>query len=102
VPVKWQTRIIDWSPPRQFIDLQVRGPYLLWHHQHRLEPAPGGGTICFDRVVYKLPVPIVRRIVHPLIVRRQLLAIFRFRRRAIGEQLGWVLGPQDDVRIAPL
>lgn len=42
LPIKWQTRIIDYSPPRQFIDLQIRGPYSLWHHQHTFEPnAPG-------------------------------------------------------------
>ena len=39
VPIKWRTRIIDFTPPRQFIDLQIRGPYALWHHQHTFEPA---------------------------------------------------------------
>jgi ligand-binding SRPBCC domain-containing protein len=102
IPIKWRTRIIDWSPPRQFIDLQVRGPYRLWHHQHRFEPASGGGTACFDRVVYALPVPLVGRLIHPLMVRRQLLEIFRYRRRVIGQHLGWVRGVQDDVAIRPL
>ncbi len=102
VPIRWRTRIIDWSPPRQFIDLQVRGPYALWHHQHRFEPSSGGGTVCFDRVIYKLPVPLVRRVVHSLVVRKQLLEIFRFRRRVIGERLGWVRAVQEDVKINPL
>jgi ligand-binding SRPBCC domain-containing protein len=102
IPIKWRTRIIDWSPPRQFIDLQVSGPYRLWHHQHRFEPSSRGGTVCFDRVVYALPVPLLRRLVHPLIVRRQLREVFRFRRRAIGQRLGWVRPVQDDVEIRPL
>src|SRR5687768_255316 len=48
VAVKWRTKIIDFSPPRQFIDLQIRGPYALWHHQHTFTPAEsdGGGVIC--------------------------------------------------------
>jgi hypothetical protein len=53
-------------------------------------------------MIYELPVPLVRRVVHPLVVRRQLLEIFRFRRSVIGAELGWVRAVQDDVRIAPL
>jgi ligand-binding SRPBCC domain-containing protein len=102
LPIPWRTRIIDWSPPRQFIDLQVRGPYTLWHHQHVFETSSAGGTVCSDRVIYELPVPLVRRVVHPLVVRKQLLEIFRFRRKVIGERLGGLRGIQDDVRIARL
>ena len=104
VPVRWRTKIIDWSPPRQFIDLQVRGPYALWHHQHAFEPAggDGGGVACTDRVIYRMPVPVFGRAVHAAVVRRQLLDIFRFRRRVIGEHLGWVRAIQPDVEIKPL
>ena len=102
LPMRWRARIIDWSPPRQFIDLQVRGPYALWHHQHTFTPSEHGGTVCFDRVIHQLPLPLVRRIVHPLIVRKQLLNVFRFRRQVIGENLGWVRSLQDDVRIVAL
>jgi ligand-binding SRPBCC domain-containing protein len=103
LPIRWRTRIIDWSPPRQFIDLQVKGPYALWHHQHRFEPSPDGrGTACFDRVIYRLPMPIVRRLVHPLVVRRQLIEIFRFRRSVIAEHLGWIRAVQPDVQVCRL
>lgn len=102
VPVRWRTKIIDWSPPRQFIDLQIRGPYALWHHQHTFTPLPDGGTECRDRVIYRVPVPGVGRLIHAAVVRRQLLDIFRFRRKVIGEHLGWARAVQEDVRIHPL
>src|SRR5689334_18742290 len=104
VRIKWRTLIIDWSPPRQFIDLQLRGPYALWHHQHTFTPVEsgGGGVECFDRVIYQLPLPGVRRIVHATAVKRQLLEIFRFRRKVIGEHLGWVRAVQEDVQIRAL
>jgi ligand-binding SRPBCC domain-containing protein len=89
IPLRWRTRIIDWSPPRQFIDLQLRGPYSLWHHQHRFA-ACEEGTICSDRVTYKVPVPGVGRIMNALVVRRQLTGIFEFRRRVIAQELGLV------------
>ena len=98
VPIRWRTRIIDWSPPKQFIDLQIRGPYTLWHHQHTFTPGEEG-TICTDRVIYKLPVPLLNRLIHPLVVRKQLLEIFRYRRQVIAQELGWVRAVQEDVRI---
>jgi ligand-binding SRPBCC domain-containing protein len=105
VPIRWRTMIIDWSPPRQFIDLQVRGPYALWHHQHTFTPVlarDGGGVACLDRVIYQLPVPGVRRVVHWFMVKKQLIEIFRFRRQVIGEHLGWVKAIQPDVQIRSL
>ena len=100
-PMKWKTRIIDWSPPRQFIDLQIKGPYTLWHHQHRFSEL-AGGTLCEDRVTYRLPMGPLGRIFHPVTVRRQLLEIFRFRRKVMAEKLGWVRAVQEDVRIVAL
>jgi ligand-binding SRPBCC domain-containing protein len=101
LPVKWQTRIVEWSPPNQFIDLQVRGPYALWHHQHTFTPTEQG-TACRDRVIYQLPIPVIGPLVHEMIVRKQLLEIFRFRRRVIGERLGWIRAIQPDVAIRRL
>lgn len=103
VPMRWRTRIIDFTPPRQFIDLQLRGPYALWHHQHTFEAKPGGaGVICADRVIYKIPGGPIGRIMHALLIRNQLLDIFRHRRKVIGESLGGCRPLQDDITIRAL
>jgi uncharacterized protein YbjT (DUF2867 family)/ligand-binding SRPBCC domain-containing protein len=80
----WVTRITRWEPEAEFEDVQEEGPYRVWIHTHRFEPA-GGGVVMRDRVEYELPLGALGRPVHRLLVRRQLEAIFDFRRRAIEE-----------------
>src|SRR5262245_30349891 len=53
VPVRWDTLIQEWEPPHRFVDVQVRGPYRLWHHTHSLEPVDdGSATLMRDTVRY--------------------------------------------------
>src|SRR3954471_9122843 len=54
VPVRWDTLIQEWEPPHRFVDVQVRGPYRLWHHTHELEPDDGGGALMRDTVRYAI------------------------------------------------
>lgn len=85
--LKWRTLITEYEPPRYFVDEQIEGPYRFWRHEHTIEPDPSGAIIG-DRVEYALPLGWLGRLVHRLLVRRQLEAIFRYRRRAIGRILG--------------
>jgi ligand-binding SRPBCC domain-containing protein len=88
LPLRWRTRIAVWDPPRRFVDVQLSGPYLLWHHTHDFEPAPdGSGTVMRDTVRYALPFGPLGALAHRLIVRRDLVAIFDFRREAVGAAL---------------
>jgi ligand-binding SRPBCC domain-containing protein len=98
IPIGWRTRIIDWSPPRQFIDLQLRGPYAVWHHQHTFS-ASEEGTLCTDRVLYKIPGGPIGILMNQLVVRRQLIEVFEFRRKVITEDLGWVRAIQKRVEV---
>jgi len=81
IPLRWQTRISDWSPPARFVDEQLRGPYKTWVHTHRFLSVDGGTDID-DEVVYELPFGIIGRIVAPL-VRLQLARIFRYRQAQV-------------------
>lgn len=81
VPLRWRTRIEVWDPPECFVDVQVRGPYRLWHHTHRFE-AREGGTLCRDRVRYW---PRGGAWVNWLFVRRDVERIFAYRARVLRE-----------------
>lgn len=88
VPLRWLTRIEVWEPGCRFVDVQVRGPYALWHHTHDFEPGTRGGTVIRDTVRYALPLGPLGAIAHRAFVRRDVERIFDFRRRAIERILG--------------
>jgi ligand-binding SRPBCC domain-containing protein len=87
LPLRWLTRIEAWERGRGFADVQVRGPYRLWHHTHRFE-AHAAGTIMRDVVRYALPLGALGRLARALFVRRDLERIFDFRRDAVAALLG--------------
>lgn len=84
VPIRWRTEITAWDPPRMFRDEQVRGPYLLWRHTHTFEEKDGG-TLCRDEVEYAAPLGWLSV---PLLVRRDVESIFRFRARELRSIFG--------------
>ena len=87
LPTHWRSHISEYDPPHGFRDVQVIGPYRLWDHRHRFWPEAGGTTI-EDLVVYQPPYGPLGMLVHRLTIRRQLTAIFEFRRDRIQALLG--------------
>ena len=85
-PQKWVSEITAYEPPHRFVDEQVVGPYKSWHHEHRFR-AVDGGTEVTDTVTYALPFGPLGRLVHWLLVRRQLESIFDYRRERLPELL---------------
>lgn len=86
VPIRWKTTILDWDPPRKFVDNQDSGPYTLWHHTHTFEPTEdGNGTICTDTVRYKPKGWILAPLINRFFVQRDVANIFRYRFRKLEE-----------------
>src|SRR3954468_17435248 len=80
VPVRWDTLIQEWAPPSRFVDVQVRGPYRLWHHTHELLAVDGGrATLMRDTVRCALPFGVLGEVARRTVVRRDVEAIFAFR-----------------------
>jgi ligand-binding SRPBCC domain-containing protein len=87
IPLKWRTQIETWEPPHGFSDVQLRGPYKLWHHTHEFVAVPEG-TLMTDLVQYQMPLGPLGRLVHALWTERTLARIFDYRFEKIEELLG--------------
>jgi ligand-binding SRPBCC domain-containing protein len=81
----WTTEIARWDPPREFVDVQLKGPYRQWIHTHRFREE-GNATTIEDSVDYALPFQPFGELALP-IVRAQIARIFAFRREAIARLL---------------
>jgi ligand-binding SRPBCC domain-containing protein len=87
VGVSWLTSIQAWDPPHRFVDVQVRGPYALWHHTHAFEELDDGSTLMRDTVRYAIGFGPLGELAHRLLVRRDLQRIFDHRARRVPELL---------------
>lgn len=85
LPLRWQSRIESVDPPREFLDIQTKGPYSYWHHRHTFEDAGSGATVIRDQVDYGLPLGPLGSIAYYLFVERSLREIFDFRERKLAE-----------------
>ena len=88
VPLRWQSEITAWDPPRRFADVQRRGPYRQWDHTHTFEEEDGG-TMVHDRVLYRLIGPdLFTRVINSVLVAPDTRRIFAFRHAALEDCLG--------------
>ena len=87
IPVSWLTSIQEWQPGARFVDVQVRGPYSLWHHTHTFADDGRGGCIMGDRVRYALPFGVGGGLARRLFVARALERIFDFRAAQVARRV---------------
>ncbi len=84
IPIRWQSEIAVWEPAERFVDRQTRGPYRLWHHEHRFVDE-AGGTRVIDHVTYRPP---GGSLVDRLFVVPDLRKIFGYRTQKLRELFG--------------
>ena len=87
LPVRWRTRITTWEAGRRFADLQEKGPYRFWWHEHTFE-ADGPRTVMEDRVYYTPPFGLLGRLVNRVFIRSTLRKIFQYRGDVIRLRFG--------------
>ncbi len=84
---KWVTEITHVEEPNYFVDIQLYGPYALWHHKHFIHEIEGGVEV-EDLVHYKVPLGVLGRLVHPFLVKPKLEEIFKAREAKMIEEFG--------------
>lgn len=92
LPVRWRTRIVQWDEGRGFADVQEKGPYRFWRHEHAFH-ADGSRTVMEDRVYYRPPLGILGRLAHRLFIADTLRKIFQYRGDVIRLRFGVVERP---------
>ncbi|MET0603944.1 MAG: SRPBCC family protein [Baekduia sp.] len=104
VGVNWLTSIQEWDPPWRFVDVQVRGPYALWHHTHEFGASDDGkATIMRDTVRYAIGFGPLGPVAARAFVHRDVGSIFDFRRDAVVPALmALSSGVGDGARRGPL
>jgi ligand-binding SRPBCC domain-containing protein len=87
LPARWTTKITEWAPPHRFVDIQLSGPYQLWHHEH-VFTAGRDGTTMADTVRYALPFGPLGRLAHWAFVGHDLQHVFDYRAQKMRELFG--------------
>lgn len=84
---RWVTEITHVEKPNFFVDIQLSGPYKLWHHKHFIHEVEGGVEI-EDIVHFALPLGWIGRLVKPFLVQPKLDEIFKAREQKMTEMFG--------------
>ena len=84
-PVHWRTLITSYNPPHGFVDEQIKGPYVIWHHRHSFKDI-NGGTMIQDTVRYAVPLGIIGRFLNFIWIQKDLKDIFAYRKIIISNK----------------
>ncbi len=87
IKTNWVTEITHVVDKQYFVDEQRFGPYALWHHKHFIKPIAGGIEM-EDIIDYKTPFGFMGRLIHPILVKPKLKAIFMYRTQKLVELFG--------------
>ncbi len=87
IKTKWVTEITHVKKNEYFVDEQRFGPYALWHHKHFIHKIDGGVEM-EDIIDYKIPLGLLGRIAHPILVKPKLEEIFAYRQTTLIKLFG--------------
>ncbi|MES1217286.1 MAG: SRPBCC family protein [Bacteroidota bacterium] len=90
----WRTEITQVEEQKCFTDIQLKGPYKMWRHEHYFKSIDGGMEMT-DMIHYKNPLGILGYLANWLFVKRKLKKIFEFRFKKVEELFGkWPSGQE--------
>lgn len=82
IPLKWKTKITSIDINKSFVDIQIKGPYKMWHHVHTFEEVENG-ILMKDFVTYELPFGFIGNFTNRLLVKKRIEKLFDYRTKQI-------------------
>jgi ligand-binding SRPBCC domain-containing protein len=83
IPLRWISSFTEWEPPVRFVDVQEKGPFESWRHEHLF----ADGRLV-DRITYEVPLAhFGGRLVDVLFVRPDIVRMFAHRHAVTREAL---------------
>ncbi len=85
IKMTWVTEITHVEEKDFFVDEQRKGPYKMWHHEHKIIPTDDG-VIMTDLISYEPPFGFLGVIANKLFIAKQLNEIFEYRKRVLDDK----------------
>jgi len=85
IPMTWVTEITHVEEPYFFVDEQRKGPYKMWHHEHKLEETKDG-VLMTDLITYEPPLGFLGTIANGVFIKSQLNEIFEYRKQVLDKK----------------
>ncbi len=87
MPITWVARIQEVEPGRQFVDVQISGPFSTWRHRHLFEQQTANTCWMHDAIEYSLPLGFIGNLFKNK-VQKDLERLFEFRHAKLIQLFG--------------
>lgn len=87
IPMTWEARISQVTPPYGFTDEAERSPFRIWRHRHDFIPN-GSGTLIRDRVGIVLPFGKLGKALYKGLLKKQIETSFAHRHEVYRQRFG--------------
>ncbi|MDQ3016549.1 MAG: SRPBCC family protein [Bacteroidota bacterium] len=84
IPINWETHIVSVREMESFSDMQMKGPYKVWIHQHNFKTVEGG-VLMTDKLTYDIGMGPLGWLAGKLWVDKQVSGIFEYREKKLLE-----------------
>jgi ligand-binding SRPBCC domain-containing protein len=85
LPWTMTSKVVEWDRPTRFVDVQERGPFAMFRHEHVFEPH-AGGTRMTDRVTFRAPLGPIGGLVEKAVLGRYLRRLIQTRNAYLAVQ----------------
>ena len=79
IAFRMTSAITEYQYPSRFVDVQLRGPFRRWWHEHTFAAAANGETVMTDVVQYQSPLGLLGCLADRLVLDRYLPHLLRVR-----------------------